>query len=598
MEKVEHENDPLKSYLAYYKSIHKPGYAVLVTGEWGIGKTYQVKQFLEPEEYHYISLFGLNSASEVYGTVFERMDPEGARRKKTAEWLDGKSVSLFGFSGPVGSILAAGLDATVRDDVDASKILVFDDLERSTIDNRTLLGIINFYVEHHGCRVIVIAHDEKLLGGFSESKEKIFGQTVRVVPRWQEAYASFVCTASQVTSTILSTYSQQLKTLFVLSGCNSLRVLRHVVADLDRFLPLFEEEQLLHPAMSRIFKIFVALDIEIRSGALARSDLSDRLEFRIRSQLSDFSKANLEPKSDSDERMFLSRKKFETEVDICNLELPDSLLCQMLFDGRYDGSNLQAVLAENEVFRKVSKMPAWRRFLEFDELPDDIVNDAATEMDTDFHNRRILNIGELLHVVSLQIMRAENGLLRATRKGILKNAKLYLDDLVRLNRFPLIFEYDDLEDHPAYGGIIFWGAESNGDFLAEFLSHAKQCEEKNLKRHQKEFAADVLGSLAEGFAEFSSLLLTNDQAVAKFERIPVLHLIPPEELVSAFLLLPQTQWKQVRRVLRKRKERTSQYSSLKVELPWFDLLDMELERRAKKLKNSIGALRIQRLKIS
>ena len=31
--------DPLKSYLDYYIDLDRPGYAVLVTGDWGVGKT-------------------------------------------------------------------------------------------------------------------------------------------------------------------------------------------------------------------------------------------------------------------------------------------------------------------------------------------------------------------------------------------------------------------------------------------------------------------------------------------------------------------------------------------------------------------------------
>lgn len=37
---------PLESYLAYYEARHKPGYAVLVTGAWGVGKTFQVQKAL------------------------------------------------------------------------------------------------------------------------------------------------------------------------------------------------------------------------------------------------------------------------------------------------------------------------------------------------------------------------------------------------------------------------------------------------------------------------------------------------------------------------------------------------------------------------
>ena len=34
----------LEHFLNYYKKTESPGYAVLVTGEWGTGKTFQVQQ--------------------------------------------------------------------------------------------------------------------------------------------------------------------------------------------------------------------------------------------------------------------------------------------------------------------------------------------------------------------------------------------------------------------------------------------------------------------------------------------------------------------------------------------------------------------------
>jgi len=45
----------LESYLDYYKSLSNPGYAVLITGAWGVGKTYQVKDALKANEFYYIS---------------------------------------------------------------------------------------------------------------------------------------------------------------------------------------------------------------------------------------------------------------------------------------------------------------------------------------------------------------------------------------------------------------------------------------------------------------------------------------------------------------------------------------------------------------
>ena len=73
----------LEDYLAYYKGCNAPGYAVLVTGEWGTGKTYQVKEALAEEERYYVSLFGLQSPHDVHSAVFAAMDPKLAKREES-----------------------------------------------------------------------------------------------------------------------------------------------------------------------------------------------------------------------------------------------------------------------------------------------------------------------------------------------------------------------------------------------------------------------------------------------------------------------------------------------------------------------------------
>ena len=150
-----------------------------------------MRNALEGNDYIYVSLFGLESADEVYLEVLSKADPGAANRVKFKSVAKGKSVggSIFGIGVnlPVGDILAGLVDGSVRRKIDTSKIIVFDDLERSKIDLQAKLGIINFYVEHCGCAVIVIAHDDKITKEFDESKEKVFGQTIRILPKIDDA---------------------------------------------------------------------------------------------------------------------------------------------------------------------------------------------------------------------------------------------------------------------------------------------------------------------------------------------------------------------------------------------------------------------------
>ena len=273
------ETDELKAYLDYYKSLERPGFAVLVTGAWGSGKTFQVDAALKSDEYHNISLFGLSTASEIYGAVLAKAFPEIANRKTLAKKLDGKNIGAFGVNLPMGSIAAAALDAFAQERVDNTKVIVFDDLERWAVDNfKVLLGAINYYVEHHGCHVVIIANDEKILEQFSDTKEKVVGQTLRVSPQTNEAFKVFLNSHDNKTQKFLNSHRITILDVFALSESGSLRILRNTMASIGRFFKLLDDAQVEnYEATCSLLSLFVAISIEVQRGDLFRSELAERI---------------------------------------------------------------------------------------------------------------------------------------------------------------------------------------------------------------------------------------------------------------------------------------------------------------------------------
>src|ERR1700693_1551691 len=74
-------NDHVLEYLTYYCALpHPPHYAVMVSGPWGVGKTYLVKRFLnrhfeESKRPIYVSLYGLSTIDEIDAALFQAIYP-------------------------------------------------------------------------------------------------------------------------------------------------------------------------------------------------------------------------------------------------------------------------------------------------------------------------------------------------------------------------------------------------------------------------------------------------------------------------------------------------------------------------------------------
>ncbi|MFU1851483.1 P-loop NTPase fold protein [Citrobacter portucalensis] len=104
-------NKQLSDYLDYYfKFPNSPGFAVMIDGSWGSGKTWYISKFCEKESYKKLSIFnvslyGLNHVSQIDDEIFKQAHPI----------LSHKGVMI------AGALTKAALKATVRIDFDGDK---------------------------------------------------------------------------------------------------------------------------------------------------------------------------------------------------------------------------------------------------------------------------------------------------------------------------------------------------------------------------------------------------------------------------------------------------------------------------------------------
>ncbi|MCZ7859205.1 hypothetical protein O9X81_21620 [Agrobacterium salinitolerans] len=571
----------LEKYLAYYVGRLKPGYAVLVTGEWGTGKTHQVRRALPDTHAHYISLFGLNTPSEIEAQIFTKMFPKASAVRRFAEKMDSTSVDI-----PVlGSLGTGGLASLltgpfIKNEVDNSRPLILDDLERCTVENAVLLGMINRYVEHHGCRVIVIAHDTKVVETFADTKEKVFGQTLHVEPNVEAAFAEFVAFFKDPQKPDkLGAHRREVLSTFRESGTSSLRILRHVVEDVGRLADALEDRHFENDmAMVELVRLFSALAVEARTNKLELEDLFRRKE-KIFSHRMDMGRAKKEepPKS----RLYDAAQKY-TSIDIGSTLVSDDVLAEMLFDGRFTEEHIRTSLNNSAYFLEKEAAPPWQIVGSFDKLDDEYTDPALARMNEQFDKRQVTDSGEFLHIVALKMMMASRGVLKVTSKQVADDAKRYIDDLVAAKRLPARragwMWTDEFKD--ASGGVMYWVVDSYRTEFQDVLEYLIKARTDVLTDTLPGKVPALLEAVKTDGQKFFDMVCHSRNATLEYEDIPIFAYVDPAEFVDAWLESPKTGWYWIGNALKERHKVLTQYPALASESAWYPQVYSEMLQRA------------------
>jgi len=155
----------------------EPVGALLLSGEWGCGKTYLIENEFKEKISDFavilrISLFGMMEIDEIHTAINNAWIDEYCKQKNLDTVLNyiSKGQKLLGKLDFLPDSIK-GIGTTNLSDCvpiknvmdDKSVILVFDDLERCHINIVDVLGLINDYCENSKYHTIVIANQEKII---------------------------------------------------------------------------------------------------------------------------------------------------------------------------------------------------------------------------------------------------------------------------------------------------------------------------------------------------------------------------------------------------------------------------------------------------
>jgi hypothetical protein len=491
----------------------------------------------------YVSLYGVTSFRQIDDALFRQLHPV----------LSSKGMKLAATFGKAVLKAATRLDLngdgkediTVTSnipDVDLSEyfktpaecLLIFDDLERCSLNVSDVLGYINAFVEHEGFKAIIVANEEEVLKRedklYAEIKEKLIGQTLSVKSDITAALANFLELIKQPkTKEYLKQQEPALRLLYSQSETDNLRLLTHALWDFERFTACINEKHWGNEeAVGILFRNIIALSIETRSGQLSRPSLvAAANEPRIKL----FRKPDA-PKTSGDQL-----KERYPEVDFNQKLLNGDSLAGLFFDGHLDQEQTRKTL-DSSSFYGSDDTPVWKTAWHGWDVSDDRYEKAVGTVEDQFQARQFSLLGELLHVFGLRLFFSDVGVVQRTRSQIVAECKAYIDDLSKAGRLP-----DEGADRfgdrmQSWEGLGFSAIDSPE--FKEIRDYLIQSIAEHFRKALPTKGLQLLELMKTDVQAFFRSLCANSVTASPYLDAPILANIDPAVFVSEVLALDPT----------------------------------------------------------
>lgn len=286
--------------LKYYCDEENTFGALLLTGQWGCGKTYLIEhQLCEDSDmkkkfvFLRISLFGepsIESIQKKVKTLYlsQKWAGESTAFSKIAKPIK-KAVDIVKDTGVLGDIGNAVLSINPTDFFeienqisDKKVVLIFDDFERCTINTVDLFGCINSYCENQGLKVIVIADEKKIEPSekaeeqtlpYKDIKEKLITRTIHYEPEYDQIIEGIVG-AYKAQSTeykeFLNKNRNRICNVFNKNEIKNLRSLKCAIQDFERVYQTFKELDYM-TKIDETFISFLTYVLDVKAGKIETS---------------------------------------------------------------------------------------------------------------------------------------------------------------------------------------------------------------------------------------------------------------------------------------------------------------------------------------
>lgn len=608
-------NEHIREFLDYYCRIDgSPGYAVLIKGPWGSGKSKLIADFLDEltvkgVDHLYVSLYGIRSVNEIENEFFRQLHPLLASKgaKLAGKLLKGIlrasiKVDLDGDGNSDGNITISppseGFLQTIQSP--EGRVLVFDDLERCSIPITDLLGYINFFVEHSGLKVILIANEEEILEKgrkteiadlgrqkettitqYERVKEKMIGKSLEVTPEIQPALDFFTELIQNPAVKSLVVANRSLITgVYLDSRHKNLRTLKHTLLEFERLYGALTDsvrDAASDAFVSQLISLFLIYSLEILNGVVDASQieqLGGGLSGYLGSSSESHSSVNRDPIRDIRTRY--------VNYDLDDTIFSSSIWSEWFRKGFIRSEIISEAVLSSKYYRSESQ-PDWIQLWHFEDLSDEDFSNFLLEVINSWEKRLYTEIGEIKHVTGILLLLSKFGLYQAEQENILDSAKEYVDYLKNTQNLLKPSELNEpFPDTMSWHGLAFRSREE--PFFQNLVSYISEKEEEALIESYPTEARRLLTEMTEDTIRFARLIVLTNHQENRFYDTPILSYVDPGEFTSRLIQLTQEKRRLVGRALRERYKIREFIQKLLPEMEFLsqvaDLLEQESARNS------------------
>ncbi|WP_299404871.1 P-loop NTPase fold protein [Acaryochloris sp. IP29b_bin.148] len=249
--------------LGEFLKLDNPAKIFAVKGDWGVGKTHLVRDFLShvQKSYYYGSVFGVSTVEDLKMQLWSNFNSNSAVNHQNKKWSLrdilpranknskdlGQLVEAFpkmedygiGFTPALITLFSNFIiNSSLQD-----KLICIDDIERreQSLSLKNILGFVENLAKHKNCKIIIIYNENKTNEDpesktvLSEYKEKVIDFEIKLDPSFDENFFIGFGEGDPDKDLVLDYFSK------TSTKINNIRVLNKIKLNIDKLRPSIKD---------------------------------------------------------------------------------------------------------------------------------------------------------------------------------------------------------------------------------------------------------------------------------------------------------------------------------------------------------------------